>query len=213
ETNVCTFYPVTDVPADSSEPFPIGRACANTEVCVVTERNELARRGEVGELYVRGPSLMKGYWGDPEKTKRVLVSHPVPSPLGEEIVYRTGDLVIQAPDGNYVFLGRRDNMIKSRGYRIELGEIESALYSHPEVEEAAVIGIPDEEIGNQIKAVVVIRNPTESAEGDLRSFCAERIPKYMIPGIVEFRSALPKTSTGKIDKTRLRQEHLEGRSA
>ncbi|HWT82204.1 MAG TPA: D-alanine--poly(phosphoribitol) ligase, partial [Candidatus Methylomirabilis sp.] len=174
---------------------------------------ELARRGEVGELYVRGPSLMKGYWGDPEKTKRVLVSHPVPSPLGEEIVYRTGDLVIQAPDGNYVFLGRRDNMIKSRGYRIELGEIESALYSHPEVEEAAVIGIPDEEIGNQIKAVVVIRNPTESAEGDLRSFCAERIPKYMIPGIVEFRSALPKTSTGKIDKTRLRQEHLEGRSA
>src|SRR3974377_1186608 len=157
----------TMFPPPPPEPFPIGRACANTEVCVVTERNELARRGEVGELDVRGPSLMKGYWGDPWKTKRVLVSAPVPSPLGEEIVYRTGDLVIQAPDGNYVFLGRRDNMIKSRGYRIELGEIETALYSHPEVEEAAVIGIPDEEIGNQIKAVVVIRNPTESRGGAL----------------------------------------------
>jgi len=212
ETNVCTFYQVKDIPPDRVDPFPIGKACANTEVFAINDRNEIAKPGEVGELYARGPSLMKGYWGMPEKTKTVLVPHPVHPPLWEERVYRIGDLVKQDEEGNYLFLGRRDNMIKSRGYRIELGEIETALYSHPKIEEVAAIAIPDEQIGNAIKAVVVAREAAELTKGELESFCSKRIPKYMIPDIIEFRTSLPKTSTGKVDRTLLLKEHLEGQS-
>ena len=209
ETNVCTFYKVEEIAPSRVEPLPIGKACANTEVFAVNQNNEICRAGELGELYVRGPGLMKGYWGVPEKTRAVLAPHPA---YPAENVYRTGDLVQQAEDGNYLFIGRRDNQIKSRGYRIELGEIESALYDHPGVEEVAVIAIPDEQIGNVIAALVVARNGSELSKSDLAAFCAERIPKYMIPESIEFREALPKTSTGKIDKTTLLKENLEAPS-
>lgn len=211
ETNVCTVYPIQEIAPERVEAVPIGAACANTDVFAVNERNQIVRPGEVGELYVRGPSLMKGYWGLPEKTKQTLVLYPVGSSGLEEVVYRTGDLVKTDQDGNYVFLGRRDNMIKSRGYRIELGEIETVLYSHPDVEEVAVLAIPDERIGNVIKAIVVRKAGSRATKGEIESFCAERIPKYMIPGSIEFCTGLPKTSTGKIDRTLLMQ-HREGRS-
>ena len=120
------------------------------------------------------------------------------------MIYRTGDMVRQEADGNYTYLGRRDNMIKSRGYRIELGEIETALYSHPEVKEAAVIPVPDDTIGNRIQAFIVTNNGTMLKPATLASFCAARIPKYMVPHTFEFRETLPKTSTGKVDKTSLR---------
>ncbi|MEA5510553.1 amino acid adenylation domain-containing protein [Crocosphaera sp. UHCC 0190] len=208
ETNVCTYYEVESLSGDRVEPLPIGRACANTEVFAVKEDNTLAQPGEVGELYVRSPSLMAGYWGSPEKTEQVLVSYPLYPHLAPTTAYRTGDLVRQDSEGNYLYLGRRDNQIKSRGYRIELGEIETTLYSHPAIEEAAVIAIPDEEIGNKIKALVVKREGEELLSGDLASFCAKRLPKYMLPTLIEFRQILPKTSTGKINKTLLRQEVL-----
>jgi amino acid adenylation domain-containing protein len=212
ETNVCTYYHVKDLPAGSDEPISIGAACENTETFVVDERNAVAAPGEVGELYVRGPSLMKGYWGLPERARETLVPSPLPSAAPGELVYRTGDLVKEGPDGNYVFLGRRDSQIKSRGYRIELGEIESVLYRHPKVEEAAVIAVPDEQIGNVIRAVVVTRDRAVLARGELESFCAEHIPKYMVPGSFEFRPALPKTSTGKVDKPSLVREQLQNRA-
>lgn len=204
ETNVCTYYPVPPLSPERVEPIPIGKPCANTEVFVVGEQREPVSAGEAGELLVRGPSLMKGYWGMAEKTQLVLV--PQPAHGAGERVYRTGDLVQQDPDGNYLFLGRRDSMIKSRGYRIELGEIESALYSHPSVQEVAAVPIPDELLGNIIKAVVVLREGCEATSQHLKAFCSERIPKYMTPAEIEFRPSLPKTSTGKVDKTLLRQE-------
>src|SRR5215472_1540353 len=151
---------------------------------------------------------MNGYWGLAERTSRALVPFGFNPALGNQMVYRTGDLVKKEPDGNYLFLGRRDNQIKSRGYRIELGEIETALYSHPALAEVAVIAVPDDEIGNIIKAVVVTRQDMQLTVADLDRFCSERIPKYMLPGVIEFRTALPKTSTGKTDKTLLLREHL-----
>ena len=211
ETNVCTFYQVKDIPLSRVEPFPIGKACANTEVFAVNVKDEICARGEVGELCVRGPGLMKGYWGMPDKTRAVLGPHPA-SAFDRDNVYRTGDLVKQDEGGDYIFLGRRDNMIKSRGYRIELGEIETALYGHPDVEEVAVIAIPDEQIGNQISALVVKREDSALSQRDLEGFCSQRIPRYMIPGVIEFRTSLPKTSTGKVDKTSLLKEHLRGSS-
>ncbi len=212
ETNVCTFYRVQDIPPSRVEPFPIGKACSNTEVFAVNAQDEICARGEIGELCARGPGLMKGYWGMPDKTRAVLGPHPARSAFYRDNVYRTGDLVQEDENGDYIFLGRRDNMIKSRGYRIELGDIETALYGHPEVEEVAVIAIPDEQIGNLISALVVKRSASALNERDLEAFCSQRIPKYMIPGVIEFRSSLPKTSTGKVDRTSLLNEHLRGSS-
>ncbi|WP_293356396.1 amino acid adenylation domain-containing protein [Microcoleus sp. CAWBG51] len=210
ETGARTYYIFKDISPDMTS-VPIGKACANTELIVVNEQNEIASPGEVGELYARGSSLMKGYWGDREKTKEVLVPFTVHPHLGEEIVFRTGDLVKQDAEGNYIYIGRRDHTIKSRGYRIELGEIEKVIQNHPEVAEVVVIPIPDEEIGNRLKAVVVAKVGSRLKPSDLQYFCTQYIPKYMIPESVEFRSELPKTSTGKVDRVLLGQSELTGK--
>jgi len=206
ETNVCTFYRVPEAPQPDGPPVSIGRAIANDETIVVREDGSIATPGEVGELYVRGATVMQGYWGDSERTARTLVANPFTSELND-VVYKTGDLVTERPDGNYTFLGRRDNQIKSRGYRIELGEIEAALLAHPQVLEAAVSAIPDEVITNRLLAHVV--GDSKLTAQELTRFCADRIPKYMIPGEFEFVRQLPKTATGKIDRHLLTQAALE----
>jgi L-proline---[L-prolyl-carrier protein] ligase len=196
ETNVCTWYELPP-PEECPDEIPIGRAIADVEVYVAAEDGRRVVQGEVGELYVRGPTVMQGYWGDPERTARSLIAEP-----GEGWpTYRTGDLVKEAPDGNHVFLGRRDSQIKSRGYRIELGEIEAALYSHPAVVECAVAAIPDQLVTNRIKAYVVARDELD-AEG-LAKYCEARLPGYMVPETFDFRRELPKSSTGKIARTAL----------
>jgi amino acid adenylation domain-containing protein len=205
ETNVCTYYKVDRDLLASQERLPIGRGCENTEVFAVTDRNTIAQAGETGELYVRGPGVTCGYWGDAGKTRTMLVRNPF-QPHFEDKVYRTGDLVTALDDGNYDFVGRIDSMIKSRGYRIELGEIEAALLSHPGVREAGAIPLPDEEIGARIKAVIVAHDGVEISAPALLQHCNSRIPKYMLPEFVEFRDALPKTSTGKIDRVKLASE-------
>jgi amino acid adenylation domain-containing protein len=199
ETNVCTWWDVTPLAEDATE-IPIGRAIDNVEVFAVTEDGRRAALGEVGELYVRGPTVMQGYLGDPEKTASRLISNPLDDVLGQP-VYRTGDLVQESPDGTYRFLGRRDHQIKSRGYRIELGDIEAALYAHPAVLECAVVAIPDELISNRLEAYVILRD--EVSKPELLGFCADRIPSYMIPGELRFTDALPRTSTGKVDRRAL----------
>ena len=206
ETNVCTYYKVDRARLASMDKLPIGIACENTEVFAVTDQDQIAAKaGENGELYVRGPCVTYGYWGDPEKTSKMVVPNRFQRNF-QENMYRTGDLVQLAEDGNYYFLGRRDSMIKSRGYRIELGEIESALLSHPAVREAAAVAIPDDVVGNRIKAVVAADEMQSIKAADLQQHCGARIPKYMIPELIEFRQSLPKTSTGKVDRVRLSAE-------
>jgi amino acid adenylation domain-containing protein len=205
ETNVCTYYKVETARLDSMDKLPIGIACENTEVFAVTDQDQIVSGpNQTGELYVRGPAVTYGYWADPEKTNKMVVPNRFQEQF-EEKMYRTGDLVTLAEDGNYYFIGRRDSMIKSRGYRIELGEIESALLSHPGVREAAAVAIPDEIIGNRIKAVISTHESHALKPVDLQQFCATRIPKYMIPEFIEFMAELPKTSTGKVDRVRLRE--------
>ncbi|HLZ43912.1 MAG TPA: amino acid adenylation domain-containing protein [Candidatus Sulfotelmatobacter sp.] len=205
ETNVCTYYKVEREQLAALEKLPIGIACANTECFSVTPEGRLAGNGEAGELYVRGPSVTYGYWADPEKTKKMCVPNHFQENF-EEKMYRTGDIVTVGEDGNYYFQGRRDSMIKSRGYRIELGEIESALLSHPGVREAAVLAVPDEVIGNRIRAVVAPHIPGSLGVLELQQYCASRVPKYMIPELVDLYDELPKTSTGKIDRVKLASE-------
>jgi acyl-coenzyme A synthetase/AMP-(fatty) acid ligase len=102
-------------------------------------------------------------------------------------------------------------MIKSRGYRIELGEIESALLSHPGVREAAVLAVPDEIVGNRLRAVVSLMEPDSLKALDLQQHCSTKVPKYMIPEFIDLCTELPKTSTGKIDRVKLASEHAMAR--
>ena len=203
ETNVCTFYRVPEVPAEDDPPISIGGPITNVQSFVVGEEGELLEPGEAGELYIRGLTVMQGYWGDPERSARSLVPHPT-NPDARDLCYRTGDLVIESENGDYTFLGRRDNQIKSRGYRIELGDIETAIYAHDDVVECAAIAIPDPLIGNRIKGFVVARNDLDQPA--LVQFIGAKIPDYMIPHELEFLDELPKTSTGKIDRQQLTQQ-------
>lgn len=206
ETNVCTYYRVDRERLPSMDKLPIGIACENTEVFAVKDKDELVTKpGESGELYVRGPAVTYGYWGDPEKTQKMVVPNRFQQNF-EEKMYRTGDIVTLGEDGNYYFVGRRDSMVKSRGYRIELGEIESALLSHPAVREAAAIAVPDDVVGNRIKAIVAANFEQSLKAADLQQHCATRIPRYMIPELIEFRESLPKTSTGKVDRVQLSRD-------
>jgi amino acid adenylation domain-containing protein len=203
ETNVCTYFRVERERLTGMDKLPIGKACANTEVFAVNDQDQVVTApGQTGELFVRGPAVTYGYWADAEKTQKMVVPNRFQRHF-EEKMYRTGDLVTLGEDGYYYFLGRRDSMIKSRGYRIELGEIESALLSHPGVREAAAVAIPDELVGNRIKAIVAPHDSQSLKSVDLQHYCSLRIPKYMIPEIIEFCPDLPKTSTGKIDRVQL----------
>jgi amino acid adenylation domain-containing protein len=209
ETNVITYYITPPIPEDQTTPIPIGKCCENMEVFAITkEGKRVTEPGEQGELLARGTCVAQGYWGDAEKTAKVFIKNPLQDDFFDQ-AYRTGDLVKLDEDGNYIYMGRIDHMIKSRGYRIEIGEIETAIYSHPAIKEAAVIAIPDDLITNRIKAVVV-SDPDQEAltAADLRMFCSSKLPKYMIPEIIEFKPDLPKTSTGKVDKPALVKESL-----
>lgn len=203
ETNVCTFYEVKELDPERTPAIPIGKACANTDVFALTkEGKKLNLPGESGELYVRGPSVMLGYWGDVAKTSRALVINPL-HPETSELVYKTGDMVTLDSEGNYLYVGRQDHMVKTRGYRVELGEVETILYKHPLVGEAAVMAVPDDLVGNRLRAVISPIKDGHLTKEEVLSFCAKWLPNYMIPDIVEFRETLPKTSTGKTDRTSL----------
>ncbi len=199
ETNVCTYYRVPSPLLPGIDQIPIGRACSNTEAIALNDNAKPVGVGEEGELYIRGPSVTPGYWGDEDRTRSVVLLNPNQPYLGDRI-YRTGDIVRLAEDGNFLFVGRRDNMVKSRGYRIELGEIEAALYSHPGVIEAAVFPVPDEEIGNRLRAFVVLKPGSDVTAVDLIHHCSQQIPRYMLPEKVDICEHLPRTSTGKIDR-------------
>jgi len=148
---------------------------------------------------------MRGYWGDPERTATGLVASPIERHVGDP-VYRTGDLVQEMADGNYTFLGRSDDQIKSRGYRIELGDIEAALVAHPDVVGAAAIAIPDDMISNRIIAYVAVSGEVDTEQ--VKVFCAGRIQKYMVPETILVTRELPMTSTGKLDRQALVRSYL-----
>ena len=198
ETNVCTFYEVPQlIPDSQNEPVPIGKACPYCEPLVVSENGSEVGAGGEGELCISGPSVLQGYWNLPENTAKAFL------PGRDTRWYRTGDIVAELPDGNYKFLGRRDRMIKKRGYRIELGEIEAALYRHPAIKEAAVVAFPDEE-NVPVKAFASARNGSKLSIIELKKFCSENLPLYMVPDTFCFLESLPKTSTDKIDYQNLK---------
>ncbi|HEX9940957.1 MAG TPA: amino acid adenylation domain-containing protein [Thermoanaerobaculia bacterium] len=204
ETNVCTWHEVDRIPESDDDPLPIGKACANTEVAAVDEEGREVPAGVEGELWVRGPSVMRGYWGLPEKTQRAL-GRRSGILSWDEPWYRTGDFVARRDDGSYLFRGRRDHMVKIRGYRIEIGEVERTLYTSPGVSEAVVVAVPEDDYGFKLVAFVVPVNGEPLSGLELKRHLHERLPAYMVPADLRYLPELPKTSSGKVDRARLAQ--------
>lgn len=201
ETNVCTYFEVPGrVPETRTVPYPIGQCCSHLKAKVVDQDGAIVAQGSEGELLISGAGVMLGYWNLPERSAQAFQ-------VDADGVrwYRTGDVVIEQPDGNYSFIGRRDRMVKRRGYRVELGEIESGLYKHGAVREAAAVALPDGDSGVRIVAYLACRDAKRPSIVELKSFCASNLPSYMVPDQFKFQDALPKTSTDKIDYQRLKE--------
>ena len=188
-------------------PTSMGKAIPDTEILVLNEDGQLCKPGETGELVHRGPTVSLGYWNRSEETARALRSNPLlPPEMGDcEKVCYSGDLVRMDEDGFLYFVGRRDTMIKSSGFRISPTEVEEVLFQTGKVRGAAVIGIPDDVLGQTIKAFVVARDGNVLDVESLLALCAEKMPRYMIPKTIEVLTELPKTSSGKVDYPALRR--------
>ena len=200
EANSSTYHWVGDIPEESREPVPIGRALPNFEVFALgADGQRVVTPGGEGELYVRSSTVAIGYWDDPGRTAQAFIANPV-DPRSSDRVYRTGDIVRIDQNGDFVFVGRRDLMIKSRGYRIEIDEIEGALRNNPAIRNAAVIAIPDERIGNRLSAFIEPAVPGSLTRDDVIAYCVAELPRHMVPDEIAFRDALPLTPSGKVDR-------------
>jgi amino acid adenylation domain-containing protein len=196
-TGVSLCYHVDHLP-EPSQSIPIGQPCKGARVAVMGEDGLPVKPGEVGELIIAGPCLAKGYLNDPEKTRRSFTSPPPGCGL-EDRVYWTGDLVRQTPEGDYVFVSRKDYQVKWMGYRIELAEIETNLSSHPKVRDVAVLL---EQSGSEglTELAAYIESEADTDFSDLRIYLEKRVPSYMIPKRFIRVDTLPRNDRGKIDR-------------
>jgi long-chain acyl-CoA synthetase len=181
-------------------PGSVGVAIPGTEVYIVDENGTRVPPGTLGELVVRGSHVMRGYWEKPTETAQRFRPGPLP---GETVLY-TGDLFRMDEEGFLYFISRKDDIIKSRGEKVSPKEIENTLYAMAGVHEVAVVGVPDETLGEAIKVFVVPQEDAVLTERDVRAHCARHLEDVMMPKYIEFVTALPKSGTGKIDKKELR---------
>ncbi len=176
------------------KPGSIGYPVWGVEMCILDEEDRPLADGEPGEICIRGHNVMKGYWKRPDATKEALRGG----------WFHSGDIGVRDPDGSYRIVDRKKDMIIRGGFNVYPREIEEVLYAHPAIIEAAVLGVPHERHGEEVKAVVVLA-PNQSLEGpDLIAWTKERLAAYKYPRIVEFSDSLPKGPTGKILKRELR---------
>jgi len=174
-------------------PFP------NTDSKIVdaeTNTNDLAV-GQEGELAVRGPQVMKGYWNNPKETALIL----------KDGWLLTGDIAKQDEDGYFYIVDRKKDQINASGFKVWPREVEEVLYSHPDIKEAAVVGVKDQYRGENVKAYIVLKdkNRNPGAE-EIREYCKKLLVPYKVPKIIEFRDELPKTLVGKVLRRKLREE-------
>jgi len=158
--------------------------------------------GEVGELIVKGPNVMTGYWNKPEDTREVFLES------GGETWLRTGDLVQMDEEGYFHFFDRKKDLIKYKGYSVFARDVEEVLYRHPQVKAAGVIGVPDPKVGQYVKAVVVLQPEARGrvSEEEILKYCEQNLAHYKVPKLLEFRGELPKTDVGKVSHRELREE-------
>jgi long-chain acyl-CoA synthetase len=178
----------------------IGLPWPNTEAAIISaETGEWAEPGEIGELAVRGPQVMKGYWNQPEETASVF----------REDWLITGDMGYMDERGYFYIVDRKKDLIIAGGFNIYPREIEEVLYEHESVKEAVVVGVPDEYRGETVKAFVVLKAGAECTEEELNKYCREHLASFKVPRLYEFRDELPKTMVGKILRRVLLEEERE----
>ena len=185
-------------------PTSVGKAIPNSTVFIVNEEGKEVAAGEIGELVIKGSHVMGGYWNSPELTARTFRQDHIP---GERLLY-SGDLFKKDEEGFLYFVGRKDDMIKSKGERISPREIEDVLCALDGIAESAVIGVPDEILGQAIKAFIV-SSKAELTEKKVLKHCSENLQLFMVPKYVEFVESLPKSPNGKVDKKILMNNHEE----
>ena len=194
-------------PLDEDLPTPLGDPFDGVEALVVTAEGRQATSGEEGELFVRSPTVMRGYWGRPELTADVLVANPL-DPDDHRLVCRTGDRVRIRADGRHEFAGRRDRMVKTRGSRVDLAEVEAAIAGRAGVREVAVVALPHDEWGVEIVAVVVAEPDAQLTESAVKARAAGRLPRFMVPTRVVFADRLPRTPSGEVDRGAVLSRHV-----
>ncbi len=174
-------------------PGSIGYPVWGVEMRIVDDNDQPLPDGEAGEICIRGHNIMKGYWKRPDATKEAMRGG----------WFHSGDIGVRDPGGSYRIVDRKKDMIIRGGFNVYPREIEEVLYAHPAITEAAVIGVPDEKFGEQVKAVVVLGAGQSLTAEDLIAYTKERLAAYKYPRIVEFIDTLPKGPTGKILKREL----------
>ncbi|MCH8008322.1 MAG: o-succinylbenzoate--CoA ligase [Chloroflexi bacterium] len=182
--------------ASRQEPGSAGRPLANTELRIEDELGEALPSGEPGEIVVRGPTVMAGYFGDPEATAAVL----------RDGWLHTGDIGYLDAHGNLHVLDRRDDLIVSGGENVYPAEVEEILRSHPAVLDAAAFGVPDERWGQRVIAAIVPRHESKPTEEELTAFCGTRLASYKVPATFRVVAQLPRNAAGKLLRRTLREE-------
>ena len=189
-----SYLPPEDI---ERKPGSVGKAIPNTEAYLVNESGEeITQAGIEGELVVRGSNVMQGYWNLPELTEKVLRPGRYP---GEKVLY-TGDLFKKDAEGYLYFLGRKDDIIKTSGYMVSPKEVENVLHEMEDVIEAAVVGVPDEILGQAVKAFVYLSANSKLNERDIRHFCYQNMESHAVPKFIQLCGPLAKTENGKINK-------------
>jgi acyl carrier protein len=198
---------------------PIGRPIFNSQIHLLDEKLQPVPPGTVGEIYIAGAGLARGYRNRPDLTARKFISDPFGVMPGRRL-YKTGDLARLLPDGQITFLGRVDEQIKIRGFRIEPNEIVCALNQHPVVRESLVLARDDSSGDKRLVAYLVLEPDSGVSPQSLRGYLRRRLPEYMLPSAFVRLEAFPLTPNGKIDRTglpapdpanTLRDELLAGR--
>jgi len=174
----------------------IGLPVPSTEVAILDEAGNALAMNEVGEIAIRGPQVMVGYWGRPDETAKVMTN---------DGFFRTGDMGIMDDKGMVRIVDRKKDMILVSGFNVYPNEVEQVVNLHPGVLECAAVGIPDEKSGEVVKLFVVKKDPNLTAEV-LQAYCREQLTGYKCPKTIEFRADLPKTNVGKILRRELRDE-------
>jgi long-chain acyl-CoA synthetase len=202
ETSPCA----TMDPIDSPKHNSLGVPLPDTDVKIVdveTGTQELAP-GEIGEIIIKGPQVMKGYWNLPTETENALRT----GPDGQPGWFYSGDIGYMAEDGYFHVADRKKDMIIAGGFNIYPADVEAVLFEHPKVREAAVIGVPDEYRGETVKAFIVLKEGETATAEEIIEFSRERMAAYRVPRVIEFRDDLPKSMIGKVLRRELREEEL-----
>lgn len=187
---------------ESPKPGTIGLPL-NSRECVIVDPATLepVAPGESGELLVSSPYTLKGYWNKPEETEKVCVE------IDGKVFCRMGDYVRKDEDGELFYVERSADIIKHKGFRVSASEVEAVLQNHTTVIGACVVGVPDERVGERIKAIVVLKEDARGVGGaDLIRWCSERLAAYKVPSYIEFRDMLPKSKVGKLLRREVRDE-------